>query len=224
MQPDMLNTDPASLPLREIHLPESVGWWPPAPGWWLLPVLLLLGLGAAWFSRLLYRRRKYSAISMARKELAAIRSHYAADRDAGRCVRSVSGLLRRVSISVFPRAESAGLTGHEWVAFLHSGSSQKVTGKKDSTLERPRLTTYRGMHTGQGLSGIRSHGGEPCSREQCPRNKEQGLEGVMPENMGRLLLEAPYRRQVTGEEVEALMGFCSGWIESVARDSRKVVR
>ena len=163
--------DPSTLPLREIHLPESVGWWPPAPGWWLLPVLLLLGLAATWFGRLLYRRRKYSAISMARKELAAIRSRYAADTDAGRCVRSVSGLLRRVSISVFPRAESAGLTGADWVAFLQSGSRQQASG-----------------------------------------------------NIGRLLLEAPYRRQVARAEVEALMGFCSGWIESVARDSRKVVR
>lgn len=159
--------DPSTLPLREIHLPESVGWWPPAPGWWLLPVLLLLGLGAAWFSRLLYRRRKYSAINMAKKELAAIRSRYAADRDAGRCVRSVSGLLRRVSISVFPRAESAGLTGDDWVAFLQSGSRQQASG-----------------------------------------------------NIGRLLLEAPYRRQVAREEVESLMGFCSDWIESVARSKQ----
>lgn len=211
--------DPSTLPLREIHLPESVGWWPPAPGWWLLPVLLLLGLAAAWFSRLLYRRRKYSAISMARKELAAIRSRYAADTDAGRCVRSVSGLLRRVSISVFPRAESAGLTGDEWVAFLQSGNSQKVTGKKGSILER---------HTGQGLSGIQSQGSGPLIQsqggefetEQLSEDREQYAGSALPENIGRLLLEAPYRRQVTGEEVASLMGFCSDWIESVARSKR----
>ena len=157
--------DPSALPLREIHLPESAGWWPPAPGWWLLPVLLALALAAAWYGRHLYRRRKYSAISMARKELAEIRSRYASDRDAGRCVRSVSGLLRRVSISVFPRAESAGLTGADWLAFLHSGNSEQESG-----------------------------------------------------NIGRLLLEAPYRRQVAHEEVESLIGFCSDWIESVARN------
>ena len=206
----MLNTDPASLPLREIHLPESVGWWPPAPGWWLLPVLLLLGIAVAWFGRLLYRRRKYSAISMARKELAAIRSRYAADRDTGHCVRSVSGLLRRVSISVFPRAESAGLTGDEWVAFLQSGNSQKVTGKKGFTL---------GRHTGQGLSGIQSQGGE-SGTEQLSEDREQFAGGALPENIGRLLLEAPYRQQVAGEEVESLIGFCSDWIESVARSKR----
>ena len=217
MQSPSFSSDPSTLPLREIHLPESVNWWPPAPGWWILPVLLLLGLAVAWSGRLLYRRRKFSAINMARKELGGIRSRYAADRDAGRCVRAVSGLLRRVSISVFPRAESAGLTGDEWVAFL-------LAGNRHSTLARPRLTTYRDKHTGQGLSGIQSQGGELDSRERYPKNKEQDVEGIIPENIGRLLLEAPYRRQVAHEEVESLIGFCSDWIESIARDSRRVTQ
>ena len=195
--------DPSTLPLREIHLPESVGWWPPAPGWWLLPVFLLLGLAAAWYGCLLYRRRKYSAVNMARRELAEIRSRYVTDRDTGHCVRSVSGLLRRVSISVFPRAESAGLTGDEWVAFLQSGN-------RDSTPVR---------HTGQGLSGIQSQGGE-SGTEQLSEDREQYAGSALPENIGRLLLEAPYRQQVAGEEVESLIGFCSDWIESVARSKR----
>ena len=146
---------------------------------------------------------------MARRELAEIRSRYVTDRDAGHCVRSVSGLLRRVSISVFPRAESAGLTGDEWVAFLQSGN-------RDSTPVR---------HTGQGLSGIQSQGSGPLIQsqggesgtEQLSEDREQFAGGALLENIGRLLLEAPYRRQVTGEEVESLIGFCSDWIESVAR-------
>ena len=50
--------------------------------------------------------------------------------------------------------------------------------------------------------------------------KEPSMEGVMPEHIGRLLLEAPYRRQVAHEEVESLVGFCSDWIESVARSKQ----
>ncbi len=36
--------DFSQLPLRDIHLPGSIGWWPPAPGWWLLAGLLLAAL------------------------------------------------------------------------------------------------------------------------------------------------------------------------------------
>ncbi|MDD9890866.1 MAG: DUF4381 domain-containing protein, partial [Gammaproteobacteria bacterium] len=29
--------------LADIHLPGEISYWPPAPGWWVLAALLLLG-------------------------------------------------------------------------------------------------------------------------------------------------------------------------------------
>ncbi len=52
--------NPALEQLRDIHLPQSVHWWPPAPGWWIVAALLLaLGI---WLSRYLqarYRRQYF---------------------------------------------------------------------------------------------------------------------------------------------------------------------
>ena len=36
--------DPAQLPLRDIHLPEAIGLWPPAFGWWILVGAVLVGM------------------------------------------------------------------------------------------------------------------------------------------------------------------------------------
>ena len=39
-----MNPAASNLQLRDIHLPDAVSWWPPAPGWWLLLGGLLLAL------------------------------------------------------------------------------------------------------------------------------------------------------------------------------------
>ncbi|HET9483332.1 MAG TPA: DUF4381 domain-containing protein, partial [Xanthomonadales bacterium] len=53
---------PATEPqLRDIHLPAEPSWWPPAPGWWLLAILVIAALvflvRFAWRKRRELRRR-----------------------------------------------------------------------------------------------------------------------------------------------------------------------
>ena len=111
-------TDPAQLPLRDIILPGSVSWWPPAPGWWIATILILsLSTGAI----IWYRRRRRYLSSVAHRstlELAGLRQAHQVDSDDQQLLRSLSALLRRAAISIYPRADTASLSGEQWLAFL----------------------------------------------------------------------------------------------------------
>ncbi len=113
-----MTVDPQQLPLRDIHLPTPVSWWPPAPGWWILLGLLIalvwLGLWA-WKQR---KAVKQSLKSLTQARFETLRDTYRRDRDPRRLVQEISVLLRRASMSLLPRERSAGLTGEAWLGFL----------------------------------------------------------------------------------------------------------
>ncbi len=109
---------PAELPLRDIHLPEPVGWWPPAPGWWLLLGLALAG-AAAWAWLAWRRRTRVRRAALA--EWKRIEETYAADGDVARLARDLSILMRRAAVTADERPRVAGLTGEAWLAWLDQG-------------------------------------------------------------------------------------------------------
>lgn len=109
--------DPVQIPLRGLQLPDAIGWWPFAPGWWLLLALLVLGVGL--LLRDVLRRRARSAAR--RHALRQLEQHTAAFADHGNAVTlgiEVSELLRRVMLAYAPRADVAGLAGEAWLAWL----------------------------------------------------------------------------------------------------------
>ena len=114
----MPTTSPMQLPLRDVHYPGAVSWWPPAPGWWILLAVVLLTAGIIWWWQRRKRRLMASALRAARIEFDQLRTRYAADQDARLLVRDLSILLRRLCVSIFPRTDSASLTGDRWLEFL----------------------------------------------------------------------------------------------------------
>ncbi|HEC57942.1 hypothetical protein LCGC14_2067370 [marine sediment metagenome] len=103
-----------SLPLRDIHLPEAVSWWPPAIGWWLLLVLIpLVIFGIWWFYKRLTRN---TALKSAKRLLISIKNN--PDSNDLQKLQHLSSWLRRVTMSVAPKQHNAGLTGKAWLAYL----------------------------------------------------------------------------------------------------------
>ena len=101
--------------LRDIHLPEPVAFWPPAPGWWLV---LGAALGAAALVWAWRGRRRASLRAAASEELLALEFAYLEGRDPTNLAVGLSGLLRRVALMKFERGDVAALHGEEWMAFL----------------------------------------------------------------------------------------------------------
>lgn len=110
---DLLNT------LRDIHEPAAPGFWPPAPGWWLL-ALLLFAL-CAWLGfRAELRRRRRAPIRQAVAELGAWQRRVTDTRgaDAPADADALAALLKRAALCRYPRATVAGLSGEAWLRFL----------------------------------------------------------------------------------------------------------
>ena len=102
--------DPTQIPLRDLHLPEMIGWWPLAPGWWFLIALAAAGIGY-----LLYRSfvkwRSNASRRVALRELARIQAEFKEGVDETSLAIELSELLRRTMLAYAPRREVAGLTG-----------------------------------------------------------------------------------------------------------------
>ncbi|MGB5258807.1 MAG: DUF4381 domain-containing protein [Woeseiaceae bacterium] len=112
--------DETTLPLRDLHLPDPVGWWPLAPGWWF--VLLLLAAGLTYLAWRAVRQWQHNAPRRyAMRELARYEAEYLKHRDPVLLGKQVSALLRRGMLAYAPRADVAGLTGEDWLEWLDRG-------------------------------------------------------------------------------------------------------
>ena len=111
--------------LADIHLPEPVGYWPPAPGWWILAPLIVVGL---WLGgrRLVATWRRRRHCRQALLELEGIFDAFAlAETDEPgaerpRCVNAFNSVLRRVALTHFPESTVARLGGEDWLRFLRN--------------------------------------------------------------------------------------------------------
>lgn len=114
MNPQLQNT----AALRDIHLPDAVSWWPPAIGWWLVLIILLL---AIYFLPKLYRRITYLALNtVSQQAFDKIRLEHSQNNDTKQLIEALSKLLRQISMSYYGREKVAQLTGDMWLDSLNS--------------------------------------------------------------------------------------------------------
>lgn len=129
-----MQADPLAQ-LRDIRLPEPIGWWPIAPGWWLLIALVLVVTIAFIFKQLKNKREnRYRLI--AKNELQVFNRRYSNDQDATALLTDTQKLLRRVALHRYPqeRRKFAALSGRQWLGFLNGCCVEKIFTEADAPL------------------------------------------------------------------------------------------
>ena len=104
--------------LRDLHLPEQPGLWPPAPGWWLLAVV---GVALIVYLVLRIRRARQRARPFDRAVVAldGLLTDTRAQRLSARdFADAVNALLKRALIHGARRNDAAPLTGVAWLQYL----------------------------------------------------------------------------------------------------------
>jgi len=106
----------AALDLRDIHAAASPALWPPAPGWWVvaLVVVSLLLMSVVWLRRRwLLRQDRIEILA----ELDAL-THCSENEPSADRIARLSALLRRIALRRYPREQVAPLSGSAWLQFL----------------------------------------------------------------------------------------------------------
>ncbi len=114
--------------LNALREPASIGWWPLAPGWWILITAFIVA--AAVLCYFLYKRYKNNAYRrLALLQLQKINVEFKTDDPTNdrvhTAVTATNALLKAVALRVFPRHDIAALSGKAWIDFLNSTADSK---------------------------------------------------------------------------------------------------
>jgi len=127
-----LDSEELLAQLADIHLPAEISYWPPAPGWWIL-ALIVLALVVLAIRRYIRHRNLHQICQHALAELSHCYNSYAkrasADGDDQklRYVNEFNSVIRRVALYHFPKSNVASLGGHAWVDFIRKkGESSRL--------------------------------------------------------------------------------------------------
>lgn len=112
-----MNSTP--LPLKPLHLPPDVSAWPPAPGWWILLTLIVIGLYVGWR----YWRRNRQKQAPKRWLEHQLQTLFQQNLGAHQTAQAANRLLRRWALS---QGATPGLQGEAWLAFLQQRSAHPL--------------------------------------------------------------------------------------------------
>jgi hypothetical protein len=154
-----MNSDPASLEnLRDIVVPPPVPWWPPAPGWWfVLVVIAIATLVTAFRIWRVWRANAYRRAALHELQQAT-------------AITQIAEILKRTALVAYPRSDIAALSGPAWCQWLGETGAIQVPGTVAEALTQGVFGIAQRVNVSEvsafAADWIRNHG------NQAERQKE----------------------------------------------------
>jgi hypothetical protein len=137
--------------LAPAHAPPPVGWWPLAPGWWGLVLLLIVAVLGLW---LWYRSPSNILRRNGLRELMRMDGDTFGDAELA---RALEHLVRRYAVACYGREIVAGLSGTRWLAFaVAHGATQWEGATGEALLQAAYGGTPQQPHRARWVAGARA--------------------------------------------------------------------
>ena len=123
-----MESDPLAQ-LRDIHLPDTISWWPLAPGWWVL--IILLGLVTGWIivkavqrkRANLYRRQAFAKLLEIEQSL--IKNEPSAE-NLGAPLVDIFVVLKQAANIAYPNQQASSLSIEKFIRFLQLSCTTSI--------------------------------------------------------------------------------------------------
>ena len=97
--------------LKDIHTPASIETWPPAYGWWLMVMVVIVSICLVTIWLIKVRKVRLAK----RQALKALKQINGSNMD---CISQLNQLLKRVAMTYFPDQNVQEMHGIKWTEFL----------------------------------------------------------------------------------------------------------
>lgn len=112
--------------LKELPLPEPVGWMPQTTGWYVVGLILLFALAAiGWRIWKKYKSNAYRREGLQRLEDMSVQAN---------TMHELPFLLRRSALYLGNRGDIAGLRGDAWINWLNERAGKNLFQSEDARL------------------------------------------------------------------------------------------
>ena len=114
--------------LRDIHLPEAVSWWPPAPGWWILTFLVIALMTSLIIRRLRNTKRNAFRVTALLETQEAL-TLWNKNKNTAGYLHTVNAVLKRIILQNNSASNIANQSGVNWVESLNQISKLPLSEK-----------------------------------------------------------------------------------------------